>query len=546
MAISPILSSYPFLFSHLQRILSIKDAEAHPEYADIVAKLDNDVPLGDFVFYNKSCFLRHFAMAALGGGWMSDYDTIPLNIDGEIDGRNFPNDGKFTTFEGHVPSLIVGSGEEWDRVSRALLQEGVNAGANEELGLIREGKRRLFSDMFALAELVQKGEVIVNVPHFVFQAHDAGDAMASKIMSWDDETFASNLHNKPHCENTKHIKALHFSHFATESIGYPGDDRPILIAAFLDRWSKLCNGPSFHFDDGAGTDTNAGADIWVINQPKSGTGFLVSTVEKATMCQNKEVEVGDQIRSYECEEGGTRIIRTHEPSAASKLRRHEIARSGEKECLVVSGIRDPHLSIPSLFFEYNKERFCNGDQTKDEIIVEYEDWLRKSVKPRQQMQTTSELTKAFGITDFPHALDEMNQSGFSLFKGPADTTSPWSGCELLLVQLDFEESNENIAKGLSTLLNVDVVPAAHPSRTDLCPDAADNYKALKEYELTDDLVNTLSNDNPELRQGVNYYRHRSMEGMQSNIASLRGSVSAMEKSVASISTQLNNLPQMIH
>ena len=64
MVISPLLS-YPFLFSHLQRILSIKDAEAHPEYADVVAKLDNDVPLGDFVFYNKSCFLRHFAMAAL-------------------------------------------------------------------------------------------------------------------------------------------------------------------------------------------------------------------------------------------------------------------------------------------------------------------------------------------------------------------------------------------------------------------------------------------------------------------------------------------------
>ena len=550
MVISPLLS-YPFLFSHLQRILSIKDAEAHPEYADVVAKLDNDVPLGDFVFYNKSCFLRHFAMAALGGGWMSDYDTIPLNIDGEIDGRNFPNDGKFTSFEGHVPSLIVGSGEEWDRVSRALLQEGVNAGANEELGLIREGKLRLFSDMFALAELVQKGEVIVNKPQFVFQAHDAGDAMASEIMSWDDETFASNLHNKPHqyCEN-KHIKALHFSHSGIHFFGYSDDDRPILIATFLDRWSKLCNEPSFHFDDGAGTETNAGADIWVINQPKSGTGFLVSTVEKAKMCQNpNELEVGDQIRSYECEEGGTRIIRTHVPSEASKLRLHEISQSGEKECLVVSGIRDPHLSIPSLFFEYNKERFCNGDQTKDEIIAEYDDWLRKSVKPRQQMQTTSELTKAFGITDFSAALDEMNQSGFALFKGPegpADTTSPWSGCELLLVQLDFEESNENIAKGLSTLLNVDVVPAAHPSRTDLCPDAASNYKALQEYELTDDLINTLSKDNAELRQGINYYRRRSMEGMQSIIASLRGSVSAMEESMASISTQLNNLPQTIH
>ena len=222
-------------------------------------------------------------MAALGGGWMTDYDTVPLNIDAEIDGRTFPNDGKFTTFEGHVPSFIVGSGEEWDRVSRALLQEGVDAGANEDVGHIREDKRRLFSDMFSLRELVERNEAIVNKSHSVVQAHGAGDAMASKIMSWDVETFASNLHSTPHqyCENTKHIKALHFSHFATESIGYPGDHRPMLIGAFLDRWSKLCGGPSFHFDDDSGTDTlpvgvpssnaiapaNAGTDIWVINQP---------------------------------------------------------------------------------------------------------------------------------------------------------------------------------------------------------------------------------------------------------------------------------------
>jgi hypothetical protein len=234
------------------RILNIGHAEAHPEYTDIVAKLDNDVPLGGAIFYNKSCFLRHFAMAALGGGWMTDYDTIPLNIDAKIDGRNFPNDGEFTTFEGHVPSLIVGSGGEWDRVSKALLQEGVNAGANEELGLIREGKPRLFSDMFALGELVTRNEAIVNEPHSVFQAH-AGDAMASKIMAWDAETLASNLHSTSHqyCKNTKHIKALHFSHSATESIGYSADYRPVVIAAFLDRWSKLCDGPSFYFDDDA-------------------------------------------------------------------------------------------------------------------------------------------------------------------------------------------------------------------------------------------------------------------------------------------------------
>ena len=251
--------------SSLQRILNIGHAEAHPEYAGIVSKLNSDVPLGEAVFYDRSCYLRHFAMAALGGGWMTDYDTIPLNMDAEVFGREFPNEGQFTTYEGHVPSLIVGSGEEWERVSQALLREGVDAGSNEDVGFVREGKPRLFSDMYALGELVKKDEVIVNEPHSVFQAHDAERTMATEIMAWDLEIMAEYLNRgtslQQHCEETKYIMALHFSHSATTSFGYLPDDRPILIAAFLDRWSRLCGGPAFHFDgnDNAKDDADSGA-----------------------------------------------------------------------------------------------------------------------------------------------------------------------------------------------------------------------------------------------------------------------------------------------
>lgn len=194
---------------------------------------------------------------------MSDYDTVPLNIDAEVDGINFPNDGKFTTFETHVPSLIVGDADEWDRVSKALLREGVAAGSKEGVGIIQEGRPRLFSDMFALKNLVKKDEVIVKEPFSVFQAHDAGKSMASKIMALDLETTAKNLFNgnDRHCNNSKNIKALHFSHHATGRIGYPMKDRSILIAAFLDRWSKLCSGPSFHFDDNTRTDAAPKAEI---------------------------------------------------------------------------------------------------------------------------------------------------------------------------------------------------------------------------------------------------------------------------------------------
>lgn len=271
--------------------------------------------------------------------------------------------------------------------------------------------------------------------------------------------------------------------------------------------------------------TTAGTDIWVVNQPKSGTGFLVSTALGATPSQGDKCTATKEghIWTYDCPKQ-SRVFRTHDAPEAGKFRTDEAGRAalvgkneeGKKEergCFAVSGVRDPHLSIPSRFFESNKNRLCDGHLAEKEVISEYVEWLSSSDEPRLQMHTTSELVKAFGIQDFSHALDGMYQSGYALFEGPSDTTSPWNGCKLLLVQLDFEENNDNISEGLSTLLNDDVKPAEYPSRTDLCPDAAGIYKALQEFELTDDLLRILAKDNPELRQGLNYYRRRSSEDL---------------------------------
>lgn len=82
--------------------------------------------------------------------------------------------------------------------------------------------------------------------------------MAIEIMAWDLNVMSEYLGRgtslQQHCEETKYIMALHFSHAATNKFGYLPDERPILIAAFLDRWSKLCGGPAFHFGDDAGIE----------------------------------------------------------------------------------------------------------------------------------------------------------------------------------------------------------------------------------------------------------------------------------------------------
>lgn len=97
-------------------ILNLDDAKRHPDfekYNEIITQLSPNE-------YDKLCFLRWFAMAAAGGGWMSDYDSFPLEISAK-DGMELPNDGIFTGHNSFIPSLVSGSAREWDRMARELV-----------------------------------------------------------------------------------------------------------------------------------------------------------------------------------------------------------------------------------------------------------------------------------------------------------------------------------------------------------------------------------------------------------------------------------------
>lgn len=72
--------------------------------------------------YNQKCYWRWLAMATVGGGWMTDYDTMPLELTAEMGGElALKNEGRFTSYGSHVPCLMHGSREEWDRVIRLMM-----------------------------------------------------------------------------------------------------------------------------------------------------------------------------------------------------------------------------------------------------------------------------------------------------------------------------------------------------------------------------------------------------------------------------------------
>ena len=130
-----------------------------------------------------------------------------------------------------------------------------------------------------------------------------------------------------------------------------------------------------------------GAEVWLINQPKCGTGMLLISLVTSLYCDREEenwnATLGDyaaikeyvdsdqlsaldilpdnnQFCTYDCA-NHNHLTFTHTPKNAMALRMEYQSRKAEQDQdagkgVVVSAVRDPHGSIPSLWFWMNRER----------------------------------------------------------------------------------------------------------------------------------------------------------------------------------------------
>ena len=106
------------------RILTLDDAKKHPDFEKYSKAIITKGNLYEGS-YDYMCFMRWLAMTAHGqGGWMSDNDVFPTGITVTY-GTNLPNDGKFTDWDIHVPSLLSGSSEEWNRMTSLVLTHAI-------------------------------------------------------------------------------------------------------------------------------------------------------------------------------------------------------------------------------------------------------------------------------------------------------------------------------------------------------------------------------------------------------------------------------------
>jgi len=189
----------------------------------------------------------------------------------------------------------------------------------------------------------------------------------------------------------------------------------------------------------------------------------------------------------------------------------DMDRLGNKpdRCVVITAVRNPLRTIPSLFFELNKHRLCNGTQTKKETIKEYKKFLLGSLPspmwPSKVVKTMGETLRAFGVKNISEAMELVSEEGYTFFNQPEEN-GPWAGCELLFLQIDYDESNSNLDKGLDHAVQ-GVKMIQSQGRIGNCPNAEDNYLAVQKYRIPDEQIDMYSKINPDFRAVLTYYRN---------------------------------------
>ena len=88
-------------------VLTEVHAALHPKYEEYKSYF-LAMPTLNSPEYETGCYLRHMAMAAVGGGTMTDYDVINVNVPPSPNCDFLPNDGALTTHENFIPSIISG------------------------------------------------------------------------------------------------------------------------------------------------------------------------------------------------------------------------------------------------------------------------------------------------------------------------------------------------------------------------------------------------------------------------------------------------------
>ena len=217
------------------------------ERSDSIRTKLEDLPLDHF---GKVLFRRWMAMAAVGGGWFSDYDNFPLwNFSQKDLKQQLPNDAKITVHDILSPTLASGSGSEWVDTLEALLDEAnrsctpksigdnVETISSEQNGLARGGACCCFyTDSLGIHSLIANHHTLSpKSSRKVARPFDKNDPV-----SLDDPRLCSAREFRTKLTIHFGPEALQRGRYVTPNARLPRH-RSRLARDWLDRWKVLCH-----------------------------------------------------------------------------------------------------------------------------------------------------------------------------------------------------------------------------------------------------------------------------------------------------------------
>ena len=134
-------------------VLHEKHAALHPDYDDMKSRFAT-FPTTNSAGYEVACYLRYLAMSMVGGGYMTDYDTINVNVPPPPGCEFLPSNGKLTTHDDFVPAMVSGTEQEFERV----IQDMHSTDLDETMAAVGQS---MVSDMYFLQYFIQQGKVKV-------------------------------------------------------------------------------------------------------------------------------------------------------------------------------------------------------------------------------------------------------------------------------------------------------------------------------------------------------------------------------------------------
>ena len=131
-------------------ILSEHHAQAHPLYG-LFKNAVSKFPTINVPEYEMACYLRWLAVAALGGGFMSDYDVVNYSFNASSVTAEVMIYEVHPELEAVTPSVVAGTQAGYERICAAFC-----AVKPEDIGYFI-GENAHSSDMILLQHLAHKG-----------------------------------------------------------------------------------------------------------------------------------------------------------------------------------------------------------------------------------------------------------------------------------------------------------------------------------------------------------------------------------------------------